>query len=608
MDALHIDALRPCSVLGYGKFSTVVAARTPKSDSQSTSKSKSGSGPTNAALVAVKVIAKAKVRANAGTTTAMAKIGRMLPLSANSNSSTTYDNEIAIIQTISRFHHPNIVTYYSIHLTQANVYIVQELADLGELTPSLFKFSSNTTNVSIETTITQHLLDMTSAIAFLHSLNIVHRDIKPSNFLVFTTGDNMGRRRIKLTDFDTCYTLTGDIEHDRHELFSKLIGTPLFLAPELLNPSSSTATTTNSTRTSSAAATTTTKQNFFTKTFKWKKGKTHSHPLASSSSSSLPPYIPFALDLWSLGVSLHYLLYGTYPFYADNEYSLLHQISTTQPTTPSPNELSFAIDTSHPIFSIINSLLIKHPHQRLTLKQLLAMLHMLPPPPPLPLSSSSNSTSTLPIVSEHADMCISDLTTRKRPSNLDRTPISQSTSTHQFSFQLPIFMSPNITPTPPQLQSQSQSPPMSAPVYSPMQVVPTHAVIQGSSTSLPTLKPIPTTTNTTSTISPQQRDPPPSHVSDYALIMNTIEQLDLRQPPSTFQELNTTGNRSSVHTIPTSLRSVSSTGSGSASLMKHSDVMNFKKFMKSQNQSTTPTTPTTPVHPITMDDYLDKLS
>jgi serine/threonine protein kinase len=489
------------------------------------------------------------------------------------------------------------------------VYIVQELADLGELTPSLFKFSSNTTNVSIETTITQHLLDMTSAIAFLHSLNIVHRDIKPSNFLVFTTDDNMGRRRIKLTDFDTCYTLTGDIEHDRHELFSKLIGTPLFLAPELLNPSSSTTTTTNSTRTSSAAATTTTKQNFFTKTFKWKKGKTHSHPLASS--SSLPPYIPFALDLWSLGVSLHYLLYGTYPFYADNEYSLLHQISTTQPTTPSPNELSFAIDTSHPIFSIINGLLIKHPHQRLTLKQLLAMLHMLPPPPPplLPLSnnygsntnssSSSNSSSTLPIVSEHTDMCISDLSTRKRPSNLDRTPISQSTSTHQFSFQLPIFMSPNITPTQTQSQSQLQlqSPPLSAPV-------PTHAVIQGSSTSLPTLKPTPTTTNITSTISPQHTTPP-SHVSDYALIMNTIEQLDLRQPPSTFQALNTTGNRSSVHTIPTSLRSVSSTGSGSASLMKHSDVMNFKKFMKSQNQSTTPTTP---VHPITMDDYLDKLS
>jgi len=68
-----------------------------------------------------------------------------------------------------------------------------------------------------------------SAIAYCHSKGIVHRDLKPENLLVSSTkGEAI---TIKLIDF-------GSADYkDPTKKFSEKIGTPYYIAPEILKQS-----------------------------------------------------------------------------------------------------------------------------------------------------------------------------------------------------------------------------------------------------------------------------------------------------------------------------------------------------------------------------------
>lgn len=66
------------------------------------------------------------------------------------------------------------------------------------------------------------------AIQYLHSRNILHRDIKPENILI-SNGSNL-----KLADYGSAMSLTNS--SDKAEL-NKFVGTPEYLAPEILNSS-----------------------------------------------------------------------------------------------------------------------------------------------------------------------------------------------------------------------------------------------------------------------------------------------------------------------------------------------------------------------------------
>ena len=66
------------------------------------------------------------------------------------------------------------------------------------------------------------------AIEYLHSRNVLHRDIKPENILISNGNE------LKLADFGSAACLNGSL--DALEL-NKFVGTPEYLAPEILKSS-----------------------------------------------------------------------------------------------------------------------------------------------------------------------------------------------------------------------------------------------------------------------------------------------------------------------------------------------------------------------------------
>lgn len=71
-----------------------------------------------------------------------------------------------------------------------------------------------------------YLAELTLALNDLHSIGYVHRDIKPENILL----DRLGH--LKLTDFGSAAI----IEKDGHVTSYTPIGTPDYIAPEILQP------------------------------------------------------------------------------------------------------------------------------------------------------------------------------------------------------------------------------------------------------------------------------------------------------------------------------------------------------------------------------------
>ena len=525
----------PCQVLGYGKFSTVIKAKRK---------------PDNL-LIAIKIISKSN---------SFAKINKILPIS--SSSPTNYDNEIEIITKLSIYNHPNIVKCSNIIISSLNVYIIQELSIYGELNPSIFKYSinNNSQSSSIESIIIQNLIQILSSIEFLHSLNIIHRDIKPSNFLVFQNG------QIKLTDFDTCYILTNNNQLDNEQLFSKLIGTPLFLPPELLSSSNDE----NSSRINSNSNSNSKSKKISIRS-NWSKAIKIFDINKNPSNSLIND--PFKLDLWSLGVTLYYLFYSIYPFYADNEFQLLHQIAIKEPLIPSIDELSFEIDPKCSIFIIINNLLIKNPQSRWSINKIYKTLHIQQQPiykptnPPVLINKTISKDISISNLSSIINKSSKTKTTKTTSSLSPNNSPDNIPTTQQFKFQLPIFMSP-----------QNLS-------------------------------------NSNNWITNNILTKPIINQSTISLSKNVDKNDDtswLTKPEITEEK------RSSVQTLPAKLELKSNSGSQK---LKHSEIMNFKKFMnENNNKIDTINKPNhTPLRnddeyqirkdyrSYTMDDYLDKL-
>ena len=103
---------------------------------------------------------------------------------------------------------------------------------------------------------------VTEGLYYCHAKNIVHRDIKLDNLLLDSEG------KVKICDFGVSKLIS------ENELMNEQCGTPAYIAPEILKD----------------------------------KG-----------------YSGFGVDVWSLGVCLFAMLYGTVPFKANNM-SELHQL------------------------------------------------------------------------------------------------------------------------------------------------------------------------------------------------------------------------------------------------------------------------------------------
>lgn len=86
------------------------------------------------------------------------------------------ENEVRILR---KLNHPNIITLIAEQDTRPMLYLVVELVKGGDLFDAITvaqKFSEEQAALMVT-----HL---TSALAYLHNMNIVHRDVKPENLLV----------------------------------------------------------------------------------------------------------------------------------------------------------------------------------------------------------------------------------------------------------------------------------------------------------------------------------------------------------------------------------------------------------------------------------------
>lgn len=151
----------------------------------------------------------------------------------------------------------------------------------------------------------RYLHDIICGLEYLHSLKIIHRDIKPENLLVTLDGT------VKIADFSVSLLIDSKADH---LLLKKTAGSPIFIAPELCSENSR--------------------------------------------------IIPTAIDIWCLGVSLFFFVFGKPPFSADTEMQLYENIRTKKLTFPSSPDIDPLLK------DLLKRLLHKDPKHRITIKDM----------------------------------------------------------------------------------------------------------------------------------------------------------------------------------------------------------------------------------------------
>ena len=173
--------------------------------------------------------------------------------SLSDESEQTLINEINILKSLD---HPNIIKVYEYFNTKKKLYIISELCTGGELFDKIQKEKVFTEKVAAHV-----MRQILSAVQFCHSNKIIHRDLKPENILLESEKETKKEFfHIKIIDFGTSDVIK------KNSMLTKQIGTPYYIAPEILNNSYNE-----------------------------------------------------KCDLWSCGVIMYIMLCGVPPFYAEND-------------------------------------------------------------------------------------------------------------------------------------------------------------------------------------------------------------------------------------------------------------------------------------------------
>lgn len=244
-------------VLGHGQFGTVREATSLISQQQ----------------VAVKSISKEK----AGTNLHLLR------------------RELEIMRLLD---HPNVIKYFETYEDEKYIHIVMELCTGGDLFDKLIALGSLSERHAAEI-----LTSLLLAVSHLHSLGICHRDLKPENFLFETSVPDA---LVKIIDFGL------SLKHANGAEMNSLVGTPYFLAPEVL------------------------------------QGK----------------YGP-KCDVWSLGVVLYVLLSGKLPFEGTTRKDLFTAISSTKLDFSEP----IWDGISHLAQNLLLQMLTKRPSDRISISE-----------------------------------------------------------------------------------------------------------------------------------------------------------------------------------------------------------------------------------------------
>ncbi|KAK8792918.1 hypothetical protein WA158_005082 [Blastocystis sp. Blastoise] len=126
--------------------------------------------------------------------------------------------EVTIMNRLKR--HPNVISLKGFFQDNDYYYIVQEIAEGGELFDAIVRRSNYS-----EREAQKLVRTLVATISYCHQRGIVHRDLKPENILLASKYDDL---RIKLADFGFARN-----SHFSNNL-STSCGTPGYLAPEIL--------------------------------------------------------------------------------------------------------------------------------------------------------------------------------------------------------------------------------------------------------------------------------------------------------------------------------------------------------------------------------------
>jgi len=210
------------------------------------------------------------------------------------------EREITIM---TKIRHSVILYCNEVYETDTTIYLVLELVPGGELYDKIVdggEYSEEEAKVI--------LLQILSAVEYLHVQGIAHRDLKPENILCVEKKQD-GKRprweRIKIADFGLSKMFTSE------ELTSQ-VGSPTYVAPEVLT-------------------------------------------------SEHKPYDK-AVDMWSVGVIAYVLLTGCFPFYDEerNYAELYKKIIAVDYVFPEKPKLS------QDAKNFIGKLLVRDPEKRYT--------------------------------------------------------------------------------------------------------------------------------------------------------------------------------------------------------------------------------------------------
>jgi non-specific serine/threonine protein kinase len=162
-----------------------------------------------------------------------------------------------IIFFLKKISHPNIVKVHDYYRTEESFYFILEYIPNGNLKTFLFNNGKSLTPKQLK----QIMLELSTAVLFLHSVGIIHRDLKPENVLI--SKKENGDITVKLIDFGFSRVL-GKLDN-----LNESYGTFSYASPEILNKT---------------------------------------------------PY-NFKTDIWSLGVIFYLIIVGVHPF-GENEKDL----------------------------------------------------------------------------------------------------------------------------------------------------------------------------------------------------------------------------------------------------------------------------------------------
>eukprot|EP01017_Pseudomicrothorax_dubius_P042505 TRINITY_DN6946_c0_g1_i1.p1 TRINITY_DN6946_c0_g1~~TRINITY_DN6946_c0_g1_i1.p1 ORF type:complete len:691 (-),score=136.09 TRINITY_DN6946_c0_g1_i1:99-2171(-) len=127
--------------------------------------------------------------------------------------------EVRLMQLLD---HPNIIRYLDSFISDNELIIVTEWAELGDL-KRLLKTAVQDDIPLEEPKIWEYLFQTSGAISHMHEKRIIHRDLKPANIFIAADG------ALKVGDLGLGRVFSSETV----EAYSK-VGTPLYMSPELL--------------------------------------------------------------------------------------------------------------------------------------------------------------------------------------------------------------------------------------------------------------------------------------------------------------------------------------------------------------------------------------